>query len=107
MINYALLNFSARECYKLATLSRAKMSQYGDYSIHFMSDGARSAMVGVLTNRTLDGIVMTDRVSACGHNLIGAKVMIFMGSLYSKAYCGLQAEILTCGQSSLTRIFRR
>jgi len=53
---------------------------------HSTSDAARAATVAALNNRTLDGIVMTDKVGACGHNLIGANVMIFIGSLYSKAY---------------------
>jgi hypothetical protein len=53
---------------------------------HSTSDKARAATVAALNNQTLDGIVMTDKVGACGHNLIGANVMIFIGSLYSKAY---------------------
>jgi hypothetical protein len=53
---------------------------------HFTSDTARAGTVVALNNGTLDGIVMTDKVGACGHNLIGANVMIFIGSLYSKAY---------------------
>jgi hypothetical protein len=36
-----------------------------------------------LNTGDLDGIVMTDRVGACGHNLVGANHMIFLGSLYS------------------------
>jgi hypothetical protein len=36
-----------------------------------------------LNTGDLDGIVMTDRVGACGHNLVRANHMIFLGSLYS------------------------
>jgi len=39
-----------------------------------------------LNTGEIDGVVMTDRVGACGHNLVGANHMIFMGSLYSQAY---------------------
>jgi hypothetical protein len=53
---------------------------------HSTCDAARALTVEALNNHTLDGIVMTDKVGACGHNLIGANVMIFIGSLYSKAY---------------------
>jgi len=49
------------------------------------SDAARSATVDRLNDGTLDGIVMTDQVGSCGHTLIGANVMIFIGSLYSYA----------------------
>jgi hypothetical protein len=53
---------------------------------HSTADSARTETVAALNNHTIDGIVMTDKVGACGHNLIGANVMIFIGSLYSKAY---------------------
>lgn len=49
------------------------------------SDVARNATVDHLNDGTLDGIVMTDQVGACGHTLIGANIMIFIGSLYSHA----------------------
>ena len=39
-----------------------------------------------LNTGEIDGVIMTDRVGACGHNLVGANHMIFMGSLYSQAY---------------------
>ena len=39
-----------------------------------------------LNTEEIDGVVMTDRVGACGHNLVSANHMIFMGSLYSQAY---------------------
>ena len=47
------------------------------------TSAARSATVEALNTGDLDGIVMTDRVGACGHNLVGANHMIFLGSLYS------------------------
>lgn len=67
---------------------RLKMGVLAGTSIwrHSTSDSARAATVVALNNQTLDGIVMTDKVGACGHNLIGANVMIFIGSLYSEAY---------------------
>ena len=49
------------------------------------SSKSRGAAVEGLNNGDLDGIVMMDKVGACGHNLVGANHMIFMGSLYSKA----------------------
>jgi hypothetical protein len=38
-----------------------------------------------LNNKQIDGIVMNERVESCGHNMPGASVMMFMGSLYSQA----------------------
>ena len=49
------------------------------------SDAVRNATVDLLNDGKLDGIVMTDQVGSCGHTLIGANVMIFIGSLYSYA----------------------
>lgn len=50
------------------------------------TEGARDAAIDYLNHGDLDGIVMTDRVGGCGHNLTGANVMIFVGSLYSHPY---------------------
>lgn len=51
---------------------------------HAITSAARSATVGALNRYgDLDGIVLTDRVDACGHNLVGANHIIFLGSLYS------------------------
>jgi hypothetical protein len=50
---------------------------------HSTTSAARSATVEALNTGDLDGIVMTDRVGSCGHNLVGANHMIFLGSLYS------------------------
>lgn len=47
---------------------------------------ARDAAVDGINTGDLQGLVMTDRVGGCGHNLTGANVMIFMGSLYSGPY---------------------
>ena len=41
-------------------------------------------MVENLNAGLLDGIVMIDHVGSCGHNLVGASNMIFLGSLYSQ-----------------------
>jgi SNF2 family DNA or RNA helicase len=49
------------------------------------SSKSRAAAVEGLNNGDLDGMVMMDKVGGCGHNLVGANHMIFMGSLYSKA----------------------
>jgi len=54
-----------------------------------------------LNTGEIDGVIMTDRVGACGHNLVGANHMIFMGSLYSQAY--EDQAIGTC----TTRVFLR
>ena len=50
---------------------------------HATTSAACSATVEALNTGDLNGIVMPDRVGACGHNLIGANHMIFLGSLYS------------------------
>src|SRR5438477_2814253 len=49
------------------------------------TNAARTQVVENLNAGLLDGIVMTDRVGSCGHNLVGASNMIFLGSLYSQA----------------------
>ena len=38
---------------------------------------------------------MTDRVGGCGHNLTGANVIIFLGSLYSSSYADEEQTIGT------------
>lgn len=53
---------------------------------HRASEKSRDAAIKRLNDGELDGLIMTDRVGACGHNLTGANVMIFLGSLYSKPY---------------------
>ena len=53
---------------------------------HSPSEEERDAAVDGINNGDLQGLVMTDRVGGCGHNLTGANVMIFMGSLYSGPY---------------------
>jgi SNF2 family DNA or RNA helicase len=50
---------------------------------HKSSNKYRAMTVDALNEGELDGLVMTDKVGACGHNLVGASHMIFMGSLYS------------------------
>ena len=50
---------------------------------HSATNAARTQVVGNLNAGLLDGIVMTDRVGSCGHNLVGAS-NIFLGSLYSQ-----------------------
>jgi SNF2 family DNA or RNA helicase len=49
------------------------------------SSKSRAAAVEGLNNGDLDGMVMMDKVGGCGHNLVGANHIIFIGSLYSKA----------------------
>ena len=53
---------------------------------HKATESSRDAAIKQLNNGELDGLIMTDRVGECGHNLTGANVMIFLGSLYSKPY---------------------
>lgn len=53
---------------------------------HRPTEKSRDPAIKGLNNGDLDGLIMTDRVGACGHNLTGANVMIFLGSLYSKPY---------------------
>ena len=53
---------------------------------HKPTENARTATVNSLNAGKLNGIVMTDRVGACGHNLVGAQHIIFLGSLYSQSY---------------------
>lgn len=50
------------------------------------TEAARDVAIHGLNDGDLDGIVMMDRVGGCGHDLTGANVMIFMGSLYSQPY---------------------
>ena len=51
---------------------------------HSATNAARTQVVESLNAGLLDGIVMTDCVGSCGHNLIGASNMIFLGSLYGQ-----------------------
>jgi len=53
---------------------------------HPPTEDARDAAINGLNHGDLNGLVMTDRVGGCGHDLTGANVMIFMGSLYSAPY---------------------
>ena len=66
--------------YKVGNLTGTKM--WGQPT----SERSRNEVVHGLNSGSLHGIVMTAQVGACGHNLPGASRMIFMGSLYSKAY---------------------
>ena len=51
---------------------------------HSATNAAWTQVVESLNAALLDGIVMTDLVGSCGHNLVGASNMIFLGSLYSQ-----------------------
>ena len=53
---------------------------------HCPTEEERDGAVEGINNGDLQGLVMTDRVGGCGHNLTGANIMIFMGSLYSGPY---------------------
>jgi len=53
---------------------------------HKPTESTQDEAIDGLNHGDLDGIVMTDRVGGCGHNLTGANVMIFVGSLYSHPY---------------------
>jgi len=50
-----------------------------------ISDRSRVATIEALNSGELHGIVMTEQVGGFGHTLVGASVMIFIGSLYSSA----------------------
>ena len=60
---------------------------------------ARIKAINDLNERCIDGIVMNDQVGSCGHNLPGASVMMFMGSLDS------QAVELQCIGNALFELF--
>ena len=47
---------------------------------HSSSEKARDEAIAGLNTGDM---VMTDRVGGCVHNLIGTKVIVFMGSVYS------------------------
>jgi SNF2 family DNA or RNA helicase len=49
-------------------------------------DKQRDAVVKDLNEGRLHGVLMTEKVGACGHNLVGACRIIFIGSLYSQDY---------------------
>ena len=53
---------------------------------HGCSNRDREAAVADLNTGHVQGMVMSERIGGIGHNLIGASVMLFMGSLYSQAY---------------------
>lgn len=65
---------------------------------HVPDANNRDKVVEQLNLGSLHGIVMTDRVGGCGHTLIGANHMIFLGSLYSKS-----SEDQAIGDADLTR----
>lgn len=69
---------------------------------HGCSDRHREAAVADLNNGRVQGMVMSERVGGIGHNLIGASVMLFMGSLYSQAY-----EDQAIGMSAYKLRFRK
>src|SRR5579859_2074113 len=49
---------------------------------HKQNDADRNGRVLKLNDGELDVIVMSERVGGCGHTMIGASHMIFLGSLY-------------------------
>jgi hypothetical protein len=53
---------------------------------HKSSQAQRDEVIRKLNAGDLHGMIMTDRFSRCGHNLVGANHIIFMGSLYSQSY---------------------
>ena len=67
---------------------KLKMGALAGQKLFNHKDGQkdRDKVIADLNTGNLDGIIMTDRVGGCGHNLVGANHMIFMGSLYSQAY---------------------
>ena len=77
---------------------------------HSPSAEARDAAVAGINTGDLQGLVMTDRVGGCGHNLTSANVMIFMGSLYSGPYeeqaigtkLPVSSEVINCSENLQT-----
>jgi hypothetical protein len=67
---------------------KLKMGALAGQKLFNHKDGQRERdkVIDDLNTGNLNGIVMTDRVGGCGHNLVGTSHMIFMGSLYSQAY---------------------
>jgi superfamily II DNA or RNA helicase len=53
---------------------------------HNSSQKDRDKVIRDLNAGSLHGVIMTDKVGGCGHNIVGANHMIFMGSLYSQSY---------------------
>ena len=53
---------------------------------HKSDDTSRFEAVRLLNEELIDGVVISPRVGGCGHNLIGANHVLFMGSMYSHAY---------------------
>jgi SNF2 family DNA or RNA helicase len=53
---------------------------------HKADDTSRFEAVKALNEETLDGLVISPKVGGCGHNLVGANHVLFMGSMYSQAY---------------------
>ena len=53
---------------------------------HNTNQRYRDSVVKSLNDGELDGIIMGQRVGGCGHNLVGANHIVFMGSLYSLSY---------------------
>ena len=90
-----------------ADMLKLKMGVLAGMSIfgHSPSASARDEAIDGLNTGDLHGLVMTDRVGGCGHNLASANVMIFMGSLYSAPY-EQQAIARICrpGQTRITKI---
>ena len=52
---------------------------------HGCSDSDREAAIADLNDGRVQGMVMSELVGGTGHNLIGACVMLFMGSPYTAA----------------------
>ena len=53
---------------------------------HSPSEKAYDEAIMGLNTGDLNGLIITDWVGGCGHNLTGANVMIFIESLYSAPY---------------------
>ena len=60
----------------------------------------RERTVEDLNTGSLEGLVMTDRIGGCGHSMVGANHIIFLGSLYSKD--GEKQAICTLSSMSFT-----
>ena len=59
---------------------------------HGCSNRDREAAVADLNTGRVQGMVMSERIGGIGHNLIGASVMLFMGS-YTRRHMKIKPSV--------------
>ena len=70
---------------------------------HKSDDTSRFEAVWLLNEEHIDGLVISMKVGGCGHNLVGANHVLFMGSMYFHTY---EAQILGIAPGPLADIHR-